>query len=145
MMGKPLSASTSATTSAIGSLSTSTPSQSKINRSILAPNAGQLRQFHDAGGWLVLHDLTPEGLADYNRIVGFDHMIRPFRRERVTIACPRSRLLAGVSLGDVALYSSEGIFPWQAGNFVASDTSLCRGPARTWLRSARWTATPGTT
>ena len=79
-------------------------------------------QFHDAGGWLVLHDLTPEGLADFNRIVGFDHLIRPFRRERVTIAVPRSRLLAGVSLSDVALYSSEKIFPWQSGTYVASDT-----------------------
>ena len=46
----------------------------------------------------------------------------PVRRERVTIAVPRNRLLAGVSLGDVALFSSERIFSWQAGNFVASDT-----------------------
>ena len=80
------------------------------------------KAYHDAGGWLVLHGLTPDGLADFNRLVGFDHLIRPFRRERVTIAVPRSRLLAGVSLGDVALYSSERIFPWQEGNFVASDT-----------------------
>ena len=65
---------------------------------------------------------VPEGLADYNRIVGFPHMIRPFRRERVTIAVPRSPLLSGVSLGDVALYSSERMFAWQDGNFVASDT-----------------------
>ncbi len=49
-------------------------------------------------------------------------MLRPFRRERVTFALPRSRLLAGVSLSDVALYSAERIFPWQSGNFVASDT-----------------------
>ena len=81
-----------------------------------------MQAFHDAGGWLVLHGLTPEGLADFNRLVGFEHLLRPFRRERVTIAFPRSRLLAGVSLGDVALYSSERIFPWQEGNFVASDT-----------------------
>ncbi len=88
----------------------------------LAASADRLQPFYAAGGWLVLHDLTPEGLADYNRIVGFEHLIRPFRRERVTIAVPRSRLLAGVSLGDVALYSSEKIFPWQSGTYVASDT-----------------------
>ena len=40
----------------------------------------------------------------------------------MTIAVPRSRLLAGVSLSDVALYSSEKIFPWQSGTYVASDT-----------------------
>ena len=88
----------------------------------LAASADRLKSFHDAGGWLVLHGLTPEGLADFNQLVGYEHLIRPFRRERVTFALPRSRLLAGVSLGDVALYSSERIFPWQEGNFVASDT-----------------------
>ena len=64
-------------------------SATPANLKTLAANAGQLRQFYDAGGWLVLHDLTPEGLADFNQIVGFDHIIRPFRRERVTIAVPQ--------------------------------------------------------
>jgi beta-galactosidase len=97
-------------------------SATPANLKTLAANGARVKAYHDAGGWLVLHGLTPDGLADFNRLVGFDHLLRPFRRERVTIAVPRSRLLAGVSLGDVALYSSERIFPWQAGNFVASDT-----------------------
>ncbi len=49
-------------------------------------------------------------------------MIRPFRRERVMFPALRDSLGAGLSLGDVALYSSERIFPRQEGNFVASDT-----------------------
>jgi len=92
------------------------------NLKTLAANAAKVQAYHEAGGWLVLHGLTPEGLADFNRLVGFEHLLRPFRRERVTIAVPRNRLLAGVSLGDVALFSSERSFSWQAGNFVASDT-----------------------
>lgn len=92
------------------------------NLKLLAGHPDRMKAFHAAGGWIVLHGLGPEGLADYNRIVGFDHRIRPFRRERVTIAVPRSPLMSGVSLADVALYSSERIFPWQDGNFVASDT-----------------------
>lgn len=92
------------------------------NLKTLASHADRLKAFDEAGGWLVLCGLGPEGLPDYNRIVGFDHMIRPFRRERVSIAIPRNRLLSGVSLSDVALYSSERIFAWQDGNFVASDT-----------------------
>ena len=92
------------------------------NLKLLAGHADRMKAFHEAGGWLVLHGLAPEGLADYNRIVGFDHMIRPFRRERVTTAVPRSPLMSGVSLADVALYSSERMFAWQDGNFVASDT-----------------------
>ncbi|MHB8969363.1 MAG: glycosyl hydrolase 2 galactose-binding domain-containing protein [Pirellulaceae bacterium] len=88
----------------------------------LAAASDKLETFYAAGGWLVLHGLTTEGLQDFNKLVGIEHMIRPFRRERVTFALPRNRLLAGVSLSDVALYSAERIFPWQSGNFVASDT-----------------------
>ncbi|MHB8863973.1 MAG: glycoside hydrolase family 2 TIM barrel-domain containing protein [Pirellulaceae bacterium] len=88
----------------------------------LGTASDRLASFHASGGWLVLHGLAPEGLQDFNQLVGIEHMIRPFGRERVTFALPRSRLLAGVSLSDVALYSAERIFPWQSGNFVASDT-----------------------
>src|SRR6185369_6853360 len=92
------------------------------NLKALAANLGQVQQFTKGGGWIILHGLTPGGLADYNRIVGVDHLIRPFRRERVTFAPVKNHLTAGLSSSDVALYSSERIFPWQDGNYVASDT-----------------------
>jgi len=88
----------------------------------LAANLPAIDRFTKAGGWILLHGLTPEGLREYNKIVGVEHLIRPFRRERVTFAPVRSRLSAGLGSGDVALYSSERIFPWADGNFVASDT-----------------------
>lgn len=97
-------------------------SATPANLRVLAENEAKVKTFNESGGWLVLHGLTPDGLADYNKVVGFDHMIRPFRRERVAIAVPRSKLMAGVTLSDVALYSSERIFSFQEGNFVASDT-----------------------
>ncbi len=96
-------------------------SATPANLKSLADNPDKVKAFNDAGGWLVLHGLTPEVLADFNKIVGYDHMIRPFRRERVTLASPGNRWLAGVALSDIALYSSERIFPFQEGNFVASD------------------------
>jgi beta-galactosidase len=95
---------------------------SPANLEALADNSGKVRAFTDGGGWIVLAGLTPDGLASYNKIVGFDHMIRPFRREKVMFAMPRSALTAGLTTPDVALYSSEQIFPWQSGNFIASDT-----------------------
>ncbi|MBI5383711.1 MAG: hypothetical protein HZA90_03390 [Verrucomicrobia bacterium] len=92
----------------------------------LAASAAQVKQFTAGGGWIVFNGLTPEGLADFNQLVGVDHVIRPFRRERVTFPPVRNHLTAGLTVGDVALYSSERIFPWQAGNYVASDTfSYC--------------------
>ncbi len=88
----------------------------------LAQHLDQVNQFTQNGGWIVFNGLTPEGLADYNKLVGWDHIIRPFRRERVTFPPVKNRLTAGLTTGDVALYSGERIFPWQAGTYVADDT-----------------------
>lgn len=97
-------------------------SATPANLKLLADSADKVKAFNKAGGWIVLNGLTPEGLADFNKLVGFEHMIRPFQRERVTLANPRNRWVAGVSLSDVALSSSERLFSFQEGTFVASDT-----------------------
>ena len=91
------------------------------NLKVLADQSPQVEQFTRAGGFIVCNGLTPEGLADYNRIVGFDHMIRPFKRERVVFPAVRDPLTAGLTTGDVALYSSQKIFAWTEGNYVVSD------------------------
>jgi hypothetical protein len=91
------------------------------NLKALSAHLDQVEQFTRKGGWIVFHGLTPAGLADYNKIVGVEHLIRPFRRERVTLPVSRSRLMSGLTLNDVVMYSSEQIFPWAPGNYVASD------------------------
>ena len=97
-------------------------SATPANLKALAESPDKVKAFNEAGGWIVLNGLAPDGLADFNKLVGYEHMIRPFRRERVALATPRNRWLAGVSLSDVALSSSEKIFSFQEGTFVASDT-----------------------
>ena len=87
----------------------------------LAAHPAEVAAFTAGGGWIVLNGLTPEGLADYNRLVGWDHVIRPFKRERVTLAPARRPVMAGVTGADVTMYSSQQIFPWTAGNYVVSD------------------------
>lgn len=92
----------------------------------MAAKQAQVRAFTDAGGWILLHGLTPEGLSDFNRLVGVEHMIRPFRMERVTLPPGRSALTAGLTLTDVVMYSGERIFGWTADEFLASDVfSYC--------------------
>jgi beta-galactosidase len=91
------------------------------NLKVMAENLDKVKQFNKAGGWIVFNGLTPEGLAHYNKIVGFDHMIRPFARERVTFPARKNPLTAGLSTSDIVLYSSQQIFPWQTGNYVASN------------------------
>jgi len=87
----------------------------------LADNLVAIQAFTRAGGSLILCGVTPEGLADYNKIVGVDHVMRPFARERIVLPTPRSRLASGLTAADVVMFSSEKIFPWAQGNYVASD------------------------
>ncbi|MGD0537301.1 MAG: hypothetical protein ABSC03_06605 [Verrucomicrobiota bacterium] len=94
---------------------------SPANLKQLADSAAPVTGFLNAGGFIVLNGLTPEGLADYNRLVGFEHLIRPFWRERVALASPRHPLTAGLSTGDVVFRSGERIFGWTSDEFVADD------------------------
>jgi beta-galactosidase len=87
----------------------------------LVANQQKVNAFMARGGYIVFHGLTPEGLADYNKLVGFDHMIRPFKRERVTFPNVRSPLTAGLTLGDIVMLSGERIFGWTADEYVAND------------------------
>jgi len=87
----------------------------------LAGNMAKVNAFTQRGGYIVFHGLTPEGLADYNTIVGADHMIRAMRRERVQFSSPRNPLTAGLTLGEVVMLSGEKIFNWVDDEFVASD------------------------
>jgi hypothetical protein len=96
---------------------TATPANLKA----LASNPDRLAAFTEGGGWLLLNGLTPDGLSDYNKIVGFEHMIRPFKRERVTFPPVRSPLTAGIPTGDIVMYSSQRIFNYQEGNYVVPD------------------------
>jgi hypothetical protein len=81
----------------------------------------KVNAFTARGGYLVLHGLTPAGLNDYNKIVGFDHMIRPMQRERVLFSPVKDALMSGLSLGDVVLLSGERIFGWTSDEYTASD------------------------
>ncbi|MBW3636507.1 MAG: hypothetical protein KY445_08595 [Armatimonadetes bacterium] len=94
---------------------------SPSNLKILADNMSRVEAFFGKGGYLVLHNLTPNGLADYNKIVGYDHMIRAARRERVAFPALKSPLTSGLSTGDIVLLSGERIFGWTSDEYVAGD------------------------
>jgi len=96
-------------------------SATPANLKLLAGNQGALDSFWQRGGALFLCGLTPEGLADYNRIVGVNHVIRPFTRERVTFPAARNPLTAGLTTGDIVMLSGKRIFNWTADEYVAPD------------------------
>lgn len=87
----------------------------------LARHETELKAFWDRGGTLVLCGLGPDGLNDFNTIVGVQHVIRPFKRERVTFPLVREPLTAGLTTGDIVMYSGQRIFGWNADEYVSSD------------------------
>ena len=88
----------------------------------LAAQPAALEKFLARRGTLVLAGLTPEGLADFNRIVGVPHVLRPFTRERVTFPPVRHSLTAGLTTGDMVQLSGQRMFAWNADEYVAADT-----------------------
>ncbi len=92
------------------------------NLKLLAGDLETVKAFTAKGGWLFAWGLTPEGLKDFNALVGVDHLIRPFRRERVTLPASRDPVLSGITLADVVLDSGKPIAPWMGQHWAADDT-----------------------
>jgi beta-galactosidase len=87
----------------------------------LAGNLGKVRAFTEKGGWLMAWGLTPDGLASFNKLVGVQHVLRPFELELVSLPAQRDPLLSGLTVRDVALESTEQIFGWAATKFMVDD------------------------
>ena len=84
------------------------------NLKTIAAHKSALDSFCNNGGWLVLWGLTPEGLADYNTIIGHPHAIRRFGKERVILKYPTSKYAAGLTLRDVVMDTGKKMYPWMA-------------------------------
>ena len=91
------------------------------NLKALAGSRDAIKTFTQQGGWLFLWGLTPEGLADFNRVVEVEHLIRPFGRERVTLPVKRDSLLTGISLKDVVMDTGQKLVAWRAEGVPAAD------------------------
>ncbi|MBA3846581.1 MAG: hypothetical protein H0X45_08045, partial [Planctomycetes bacterium] len=87
----------------------------------LAAHRAQVDAFTARGGWLFIWGLTPDGLASFNQVVGVDHLIRPFRRERVTLPAVRDPILSGLTMRDVVMDSGQQIASWTGQRFAAAD------------------------
>jgi beta-galactosidase len=91
------------------------------NLKALAAAPDKVAAFTAKGGWLMAWGLTPDGLADFNKLVGVEHVLRPFELERVNLPAVRDPILAGLTVRDVAMESSEQIFPWAGDKFLVDD------------------------
>lgn len=70
---------------------------------------GKADAFQEAGGWIMLCGLGRDGLDTFNKFVGVNHMLRPFRVERETLLGAASPVAARLGNRDVQLYSGKEI------------------------------------
>ena len=80
-----------------------------------------LAAFYQRGGTLILHGVPPAGLADLNTLTGVQNLMRPFIRERVQFPAVRNPLTAGLSSGDIVLYSGKRVFGFRSDEFTVDD------------------------
>lgn len=79
------------------------------NMKILANHLPQVRAFTAGGGWMLFNNLTPDGLTDYNTLVGVKHFIRPFGKEKVSWSVMRNPLTAGLPTSNVVFGTGSRI------------------------------------
>src|SRR5207302_1260024 len=90
------------------------------NLAALAGDIATVRAFTAKGGWLFAWGLAPEGLAEFDKLVGVDHLLRPFRRERVTLPAVRDPVLSGLTMRDVVMDSGQQIAGWMGARYPAA-------------------------
>ncbi len=89
------------------------------NLAWLNTNKQLVTQWVNTGGRMMLVNLTPDGIDDFNQLVGFPHMIRPGTQERVRLDNLANHLLLGISDRDIAMDSDEFIARWRNQHYVS--------------------------
>ncbi len=85
----------------------------KANLSALQELEPELKAFTGRGGWLILWGLEPEGLELFNRLVGVDHLLRPYSPERPAFHMPRDPLAGGMTYRDLIMTTGERLVRWK--------------------------------
>ncbi|MGQ9697013.1 MAG: glycosyl hydrolase 2 galactose-binding domain-containing protein [Armatimonadota bacterium] len=92
---------------------------SRTNMEALLSRREEVGRFVNAGGWVMLWGLEPDGLAAYNELLGTKHHIREFRVEAVRLL--QDVLTSGLDSPDVRMYTDEVIAPWSGLKLVSPD------------------------
>jgi hypothetical protein len=77
------------------------------NLKALVAAQAKVKTFTDAGGWIMLWGATPDGLAEFNKLVGQNHLMRKFAVEEVDIPLIPDPMLDGVGRGDVFMETGQ--------------------------------------
>ena len=87
----------------------------------LENNIALLESVWNAGGWIIIKNVTPESLDSFNKIVGYEHILREFRQERVRFPAVRDPLSTGLTQADVVMSSGKRIQKWNRDEWPTDD------------------------
>ncbi|MFW6286385.1 MAG: glycosyl hydrolase 2 galactose-binding domain-containing protein [Candidatus Sumerlaeota bacterium] len=87
----------------------------------MADNLDTVRAFTENGGWIMCWGVTPDGIEHFNKLAGVDHLIRPFRQERVNLRRPLDPLAIGISEGDIAMTTGQRYMRFSNTEIPSSD------------------------
>jgi glycosyl hydrolase family 2 len=79
------------------------------NVAALNERKAQAQAFQEAGGWIMLCGLSPDGMDAFNAFTDGRHILRPFRLEQVTFEGVGHPLAATLGNQDVSLVSNDQI------------------------------------
>lgn len=89
------------------------------NLAWLNTNKQLITTWANTGGRMMLVNLTPDGIDDFNQLVGFPHQIRPGTQERVRLDNLNNSLLLGISDRDIAMDSDKFIAKWRHQYYIS--------------------------
>ena len=82
---------------------------SRANLEALAGLKAEAGAFEQAGGWIMLCGLAPDGLDAFSALTGAQHQLRPFRLERATMENAAYGLAATLGNRDLVMFTTNEI------------------------------------
>ncbi|NOU36164.1 MAG: hypothetical protein HOO88_05300 [Kiritimatiellaceae bacterium] len=93
----------------------------KANLEKLGSAAADLAAFFAGGNYLMVINVTPDSLAAFNKLVGYEHVLRPFRQELVRFPVVPNPLTAGLTLRDVVMTNGKRFQVFNRDEWPADD------------------------
>ncbi len=91
----------------------------KENLKYIVDNKNKVDEYCKNGNWIVIFNVEPQSINEFNKIVEFNHRIRKFRKEKVLIDDLTEPVLLGLTDRDFSMYSDEVLAPWIRLNWIS--------------------------
>ena len=91
----------------------------KENLKFLLSIKNKVEDYLKNGNWIVIFNVEPQSINEFNNLVEFNHRIRKFRKEKVLIEDLTEPIFLGLTDRDFSMFSDEVLAPWIKLNWVS--------------------------